>query len=1075
MSDGKIKPSLSKYNNKSSYPFLLNNKDQFGLDDNEDLYNNFTNKENSPFAPSPSNYINHKNNTKNLMRNYSMNSFISHTLQNEIENSIVTNSNNVLLIDNNKSTKDRLNPRNAIRINKIKDDYINFLQRQYEDKSKINFSLDLNNKELLQKCNDLIQDNILLNKVLQERTNKLKKVIQDNKYMKMQLDKSLLNVEKNEQKIGYYEEQLKLFQNNNENYQKIIRDLKEQNDQLNSNINQMKISNEEKKKEREKEQQKMEEEYNNKIEDLKNKIDEEYKERIEELNKKINKINDLMEEIKILKEKDNELQEELKKKDNIIELMYKDNEKLVNENNLKNMEIEQKTKQINDLNQIIKHKENLIITLKSKMEEKDKEKENDKLFINKSNSPSSIKLENNKSYHNSDYINANLTQLLSDNEENKVKLEYLNDKIKNINDIELKYNQLIGKKNKVLTNNTSFIVRNSVNSSKDINNNNIHSIYLTNNDKNDNKKNNKIMVKSNSQNSSLKNFIKKKNDFQEIRLHYINNNSKNNTYTDKNKNIILNKNTYSDKNKNITLNKNKNVNLVNFVRKPILVNTSLHLKPPINISINIDNKTKKNNIKRNETSERIINEYKDNVEKKSSHHNPKNRVINVNKSNSITIDKKSRIFEIDLKNNKDKKDKSSDKINLMKARNDNNNTLKDIQRILKNLDKKKYERESEEKAKNKENLRYMGQQKSYTYNINIPNINLSLDTSGYSQESKNQNKEIFQKININLNKNKIISYYLFGIDRNDCLHIFDINNRKWVGKKKILDLNLDDKSNSFKKDYQYEGTLLYNTLEGVYILTGEKTDTLYYYNSKTNMISKICKFKNSHDNGSIMYDKNNKCLYVFGGKKTKSCEYYSFKDKKIYKLPDLTIDRANASFIISNNKIYGFFGFSYINETYAKTIEYIDYNKKDKWVVLNDIIFLKNDILFDIESVATMYYKSNKNKILIYCGIQGEEEEFITEYYLLYDSKINTMDKINKWNLNQYKYLDNFWKNYTLKNNDPKGFHFAKNSKFISLPKKVVCDGYNENDLIDILIDYKNNVHFILQEKEKIDIYRGEI
>ena len=41
---------------------------------------------------------------------------------------------------------------------------------------------------------------------------------------------------------------------------------------------------------------------------------EEYNMKIEALNKDENKINDLMEEIKILKEKNNELQEELKKK-----------------------------------------------------------------------------------------------------------------------------------------------------------------------------------------------------------------------------------------------------------------------------------------------------------------------------------------------------------------------------------------------------------------------------------------------------------------------------------------------------------------------------------------------------------------------------------------------------------------------------------------------------------------------------------------------------------------------------------------------------------------------------------------
>jgi hypothetical protein len=264
-------------------------------------------------------------------------------------------------------------------------------------------------------------------------------------------------------------------------------------------------------------------------------------------------------------------------------------------------------------------------------------------------------------------------------------------------------------------------------------------------------------------------------------------------------------------------------------------------------------------------------------------------------------------------------------------------------------------------------------------------------------------------------------------------------------------------------------------LEGVYILTGDKTDTLYYFNSKMNSISKICKFNNSHNNGSMMYDTNKNCLYVFGGKKSVSCELYSLSDKKIYQLPDLISDRANSSFIISNNKIYGFFGFSYEKETYVKTIEYIDYIKKDRWIELNNIGLLKNNISFDIESVSTIYHKQNTNQILIYSGIQGDDEDFITEYYLLYDVKNNTMDKINKWNLKQYKYIGNSWKDYEIKNDDPKGFHFAKNSRFILMPKNCIPEGYNENDKIDILIDYKNNVHFIVQDKKKIDIYRGEI
>ena len=153
----------------------------------------------------------------------------------------------------------------------------------------------------------------------------------------------------------------------------------------------------------------------------------------------------------------------------------------------------------------------------------------------------------------------------------------------------------------------------------------------------------------------------------------------------------------------------------------------------------------------------------------------------------------------------------------------------------------------------------------------------------------------------------------------------------------------------------------------------------------------------------------------------------------------------------------------------------MDFNKRDKWYELKNIQMLKSDISFDIESISTMYYRQNPNQILIYCGIQGEEEDFVTEYYLLYDSKNNTMDKINKWEMQQYKRIGKKWKSYNFKKDDPKGFHFAKNTRFILLPKDNIYEGYKEKEPIDIMIDYKNNVHFILQDNQKIDVYRSDM
>ena len=62
-----------------------------------------------------------------------------------------------------------------IGLNRIKDTYIDFLQKQNEDHNKLNFSLDSNNKQLLKKCSNLIKDNISLNKILNEKSNRLNK------------------------------------------------------------------------------------------------------------------------------------------------------------------------------------------------------------------------------------------------------------------------------------------------------------------------------------------------------------------------------------------------------------------------------------------------------------------------------------------------------------------------------------------------------------------------------------------------------------------------------------------------------------------------------------------------------------------------------------------------------------------------------------------------------------------------------------------------------------------------------------------------------------------------------------
>jgi hypothetical protein len=453
----------------------------------------------------------------------------------------------------------------------------------------------------------------------------------------------------------------------------------------------------------------------------------------------------------------------------------------------------------------------------------------------------------------------------------------------------------------------------------------------------------------------------------------------------------------------------------------------------------------------------------------------KNKKEEEKQSNTKEERKRSRFNKIEEKNVKNSEDKNQTNKKEEEEKIDENKPNKakksiKFKGVLEEKDKEdiKVEVAEPEEERKRSNSSGSKSKKKITIAdaIDITVIDTALPVISQNLSFSMDDTEFFK----NLQKSSISSIYLFGIDRSDDFHIFDLVNKKF-SKKKILEI--EDISDTFKKDYQYDGTILYNTFDGIFILTGKKSDMLYYYNPKYDTINKICQFNNSHDNGSLLLDKEFNRLFVFGGKETTKCEYYSFSDKKIYEMPDLTIDRANGAFIICNNKIYGFFGFTYKNNKFCGNIEYIDNKKLDKWTEVQDINILNDKISFEVESVSTINYKENKDKILIYAGIQGDNEDYVTDYYYLYDTKENSIDLVEKWENRILRYTGSRWRNSNLTKKDPSGFHFAKNSNFLRLPKSVNIEGY-EDDLY-LLMDYKNNVHFINQDQKAIDIYKGDV
>ena len=996
--------NFNQMNEYDTYVFPVSTKDNITSIEETNIYNNNNNKKNNSSKNKSIKNVNMKTNNlidiKNI-KNINLNTNIH-------QSSLSPNKSNPLY---NENINEQYDSKYSLKMNKIKDDYIDFLQKEFEDNAKKSIKLDSNNKELLKKCDDLIHDNRILSNLLSERTTHLNNIIQENLTVKSELDKSLITNQKNEQKLEFYEEQFNLYKASNENYQKIIQELKDQIAQLNLNITQIQKTNEEDKEQAEKDYQnnlKIELDHNKKeIEDLyENKIKEE-----KEIHDQ--KIDEMLEHIKTLEEKNDELSNELNKKNNMFELVCKENEKLTGENNLFRKEVEQYSNQISEFNTIIKHKDNIISNLKL-------ENLNNEKLLNKSSSCSMMK------FDGSEYINENISKLITDNEENKMKIELLNNKIKNFDEIEKKYNEIMNA-NKTLS--LSEKLSSQLNSNNTSPKNSTSITHFNYNNFNEIK--NSTYQKNSTSGSNIRANYRSFVSPKKLELQGIEDSRPNSPKiikTNNNNMVTLN-------DKNNTFNKYKNKGNTIVIPKNNIQNNKDKDK---NVTYTNDHNIKKNIFNNNV----IINKTKNKID----------REIKVTKRTAQTNLKEEKdIKEISLS----KKLETSPSPIAVRYYNKNSNKDAGVNENNKEIEKGKDE------TNKKKNFTYKPREIGVNLNNNefeqkngVPKITII-----YPENEKEENiKE---------------TYYLYGIDRDDLFHVFDINNRKWSELKKITDIK--DMSNTFKKDYQYEGTILYNTLTGLYILTGQKTDILYFYNSLTNTITKICKFNLGHDNGSLFLDNNSNCLFVFGGKNIKSCEYYSFNDKRIYKLPDLTTDRANASYIVSNNKIFAFFGFNYSRNTYCNSIEYIDYIRKDRWLELKNIQLLKNNISFDMESVSTMYYNNNPNLIMIYCGIQGDEEDFITEYYLIYDAQKNTMDRINKWNVQQYKSMGKNWKSYIFKKNDPKGFHFAKNSRFLRLPMNNNYEGYNYKDNIDVLIDYKNNVHFILQDKQKIDIYRNEL
>ena len=400
------------------------------------------------------------------------------------------------------------------------------------------------------------------------------------------------------------------------------------------------------------------------------------------------------------------------------------------------------------------------------------------------------------------------------------------------------------------------------------------------------------------------------------------------------------------------------------------------------------------------------------------------------------------------------------------------NKCSSLKEIFEQKNKKIKEEEKEKERKRNHTYRYSKKKKiKILEGIDISEIYTSRPVRAQDTFSFLSNKNF---------NNKYL--FLFGVDKKDNFFQFDLINKKWLKKKNILEL--EDLSDSFKNNYIYETSIFYNTLNGFFILTGKRSNILYYYNSINETLNKICQFNNGHYKGSLLFDSERNRIFVFSGNDNKECEYFSLYDKKVYNIPKLNNDRTDASFIIHKNKIYCFFGYSNLTNKYNNSIEYIDIQKLDEWKLITKKISDFENLF--IEKVAIMTFKEKyPSCIYLYGGIKkNEKNEIIQEKLIKFDTSTNKIYKINDINFIFYKFLGTKWRKTDFSDKSGAIFEFEKNNNFIDLPNIESNDKDDDNDNSNkfvtkfqskntkVLIDSNYNIHYLFLDSKNIEIFK---
>ena len=292
-------------------------------------------------------------------------------------------------------------------------------------------------------------------------------------------------------------------------------------------------------------------------------------------------------------------------------------------------------------------------------------------------------------------------------------------------------------------------------------------------------------------------------------------------------------------------------------------------------------------------------------------------------------------------------------------------------------------------------------------NYTLPNTKEEKNIMKKKPKNEKKNNDI-TKSDINKNIQNNNSSYLFTITKEGKFLEYDILKKIYyfIDTSKIVDW--DFFINEYKNNY--DGSLLLNTLQGLFILTGKNFSDLYYFSKKYNSISRLNSFNYNHKYGGLLLSPDNNSLLALGGEKQNN-EIFNFESGLIKDLPSLLNKRENSAFTFIGNLLFSFFGKN------NRTIEYLNMEICKKWELIDYKINFDNKKLNIEEGVAIPV---NRNEILILGGKQNKNMmifNFEEKSLDLTNTNVPFIEKVGKYIFNKDKYFNAFIGNDLPQNN----------------------------------------------------------